>query len=169
MSRNIDPLETAVVTVGMMHGGTMPTIIPDSVELQLTIRSFTAAVRDRIRERIKVLAEAQAASFGAVAIVNHPPGFPALHNHADETAFARQTAIRHFGAGQVGELAPLLVSEDFAFMLEQQPGSYLFVGNGPSADLHSPRYDFNDAIIEPGSRYWVALVEDYLAANGPPA
>jgi hippurate hydrolase len=169
VSRNIDPLEAAVITVGMMHGGSMPNVIPDSVELQLSIRSFTDAVCERIRQRIKVLAEAQAASYGAVAIVEHPPGFPALHNHPDETAFARQTAIRHFGADKVGALAPLLVSEDFAFMLQKQKGSYLFVGNGPSADLHSPRYDFNDAVIAPASRYWVALVEDYLAANQPPA
>ena len=106
-----------------------------------------------------------AASFGATAEVYHPPGFPALHNHSDETAFARQVAARHFGAERVGDLKPLLVSEDFAFMLEKQKGSYLFVGNGPSADLHSPRYDFNDAIIDPAARYWVALVKDYLAAN----
>ena len=167
VSRNIDPLEAAVITVGMMHGGTLPNVIPDSIELQITVRSFTDEVRDRIRERIRGLAEAQAASYGAVAIVDHPPGFPALHNHPAETEFARQTAIRHFGAGRVGSLAPLLVSEDFAFMLQKQHGSYLFVGNGPSADLHSPRYDFDDAIIEPAARYWVALVEDYLAANGP--
>jgi hippurate hydrolase len=166
VSRNIDPRETAVVTVGMMHGGSMPTVIPDSVELQISTRAFTDAVRDKVRERIKVLAEAQAASFGAVAEVNHPPGFPALTNHRDETEFARQTAIRHFGEAKVGTMAPLLVSEDFAFMLQRQKGSYLFAGNGPSADLHSPRYDFNDAVIEPASRYWVALVEDYLGANG---
>ncbi|KQN72487.1 M20 aminoacylase family protein [Devosia sp. Leaf64] len=167
VSRNVDPLETAVITVGMMHGGSMPNVIPDSVELQITVRSFTDVVRDRIRERIKTLAEAQAASYGAVAEVFHPPGFPALHNDAEETAFARQVAIRHFGDAQVGTLAPLLVSEDFAFMLEKQRGSYLFIGNGPSADLHSPRYDFNDAIIAPAARYWVALVEDFLAANRP--
>jgi hippurate hydrolase len=166
VSRNVDPRETAVITVGMMHGGSMPTVIPDSVELQISTRAFTDAVRDRVRERIKVLAEAQAASYGAVAEVNHPPGFPALTNHHEETEFARQTAIRHFGEGKVGTMAPLLVSEDFAFMLQRQKGSYLFVGNGPSADLHSPRYDFNDAVIEPASRYWVALVEDYLGANG---
>jgi len=166
VSRNVDPLETAVFTVGSIHGGTMPTVIPDSVELQATVRTFSPAVRQTIRERIKLLAEAIAASYGATAEVYHPPGFPAVHNHKDETAFARQVAVRHFGAGQVGELTPLLVSEDFAFMLEQQKGSYLFVGNGPSADLHSPRYDFNDAVIEPAARYWVALVEDYLAANG---
>lgn len=165
VSRNIDPLEAAVITVGMMHGGTLPNTIPDAVELQITVRSFTDAVRDRIRERIRVLAEAQAASYGAVAIVDHPPGFPALHNHHHETGFARQVAIRHFGAERVGDLAPQLVSEDFAFMLQQRPGSYLFVGNGPSADLHSPHYDFNDEAIAPAAKYWVALAEDYLAAN----
>jgi hippurate hydrolase len=165
VSRNVDPLETAVITVGSIHGGTMPTVIPDSVELQATVRTFSPEVRAIIRERIKVLAEATAASYGATAEIYHPPGFPAVHNDANETAFARSVALRHFGAERVGELKPLLVSEDFAFMLEKQAGSYLFVGNGPSADLHSPRYDFNDAVIEPASRYWVALVEDYLSAN----
>jgi hippurate hydrolase len=166
VSRNVDPLETAVITVGSIHGGTMPTVIPDSVELQATVRTFSPAVRDTIRERIRVLAEATAASYGATAEVYHPPGFPAVHNHRQETAFARQVAVRHFGAERVGELRPLLVSEDFAFLLERQKGAYLFVGNGPSADLHSPRYDFNDAVIEPAARYWVKLVEDFLAANG---
>jgi hippurate hydrolase len=166
VSRNIDPLATAVITVGMIHGGALPNVIPDSVELQITVRSFTEAVRDRIRERIRTLAEAHAASYGAKAIVDHPPGFPALHNQPEETAFARQVALRHFGPERVGSLAPLLVSEDFAFMLQKQRGSYLFVGNGPSADLHSPHYDFNDAIIEPAASYWVALVRDYLSANG---
>ncbi|MGN6486694.1 MAG: M20 aminoacylase family protein [Devosia sp.] len=166
VARNVDPLETAVLTVGSIHGGSMPTVIPDSVELQATVRTFSPAVRDIIRARIKGLAEATAVAYGATAEVYHPPGFPALHNHPDETAFARQVAVRHFGAERAGELAPLLVSEDFAFMLERQQGSYLFVGNGPSADLHSPRYDFNDAIIEPASRYWVKLVEDFLSANG---
>ena len=165
VSRNVDPLETAVITVGMIHGGTLPNVIPDKVELQITTRAFTDAVRDRVRARIKVLAEAHAASYGAMADVFHPPGFPALVNHDAETAFARQVAVRHFGEDVVGT-APLRTgSEDFAFMLQKKAGSYLFVGNGPSADLHSPRYDFNDAIIAPASRYWVALVKDYLAAN----
>jgi hippurate hydrolase len=165
VSRNVDPLETAVITVGMIHGGTLPNVIPDKVELQITTRAFTEPVRDRIRERIKTLAEAHAASYGATAEVYHPPGFPALVNHEAETHFARQVAIRHFGEDRVAT-APLRTgSEDFAFMLEKKAGSYLFIGNGPSADLHSPRYDFNDAIIEPAARYWVALVRDYLAAN----
>jgi hippurate hydrolase len=168
VSRNVDPLETAVVTVGMIRGGALPNVIPDSVELQITTRAFTDAVRDRVRERIKVLAEAHAASYGAVAEVNHPPGFPALVNHREELAFARATAARHFDDGdRVGAIGPQLVSEDFAFMLQERPGAYLFIGNGPSADLHSPRYDFNDAIIERGAAYWVKLVQDYLAANRP--
>jgi hippurate hydrolase len=167
VSRNIDPTKTAVLTVGMIHGGGAPNVIPDSVELQITTRAFTDAVNQRIRERIKVLAEGTAATYGATVEVNHPPGFPALVNHADETDFARATAARHFGDAAIGAMTPRMVSEDFAFMLNQRPGSYIFIGNGPSADLHSPRYDFNDAIIEPAARYWVALVKDYLAANRP--
>jgi hippurate hydrolase len=165
VSRNVDPLEAAVITVGSIHGGTTPASIPESVELQATVRTFSPAVRDLIRERIKVLAEATAASFGATAEVYHPPGFPAVVNDAEETEFARQVAERLVGGERVGALPPQPVSEDFAFMLERQRGSYLFVGNGDSADLHSPRYDFNDAAIEPAARYWVALVEEYLRAN----
>jgi hippurate hydrolase len=167
VARNIDPLEAAVVTIGSIHGGKAPNVIPDSVELQITTRSFSPKVNATLRERIRALAEAHAASYGATAKIYHPTGFPALRNHEAETEFARQVAIRHFGADRAGTLSPQLVSEDFAFMLEKRPGSYLFVGNGPSADLHSPRYDFNDAIIEPAARYWVALAEDYLAANRP--
>jgi hippurate hydrolase len=166
VSRNVDPMETAVVSACMIHGGTQPNVIPDTVELQLTTRAFSDKVRDRMRERIKVLAEAHAASYGATAEVNHPPGFPALINPHDETAFAQQVAIRHFGEERAATVPPRMVSEDFAFMLEKKPGAYLFIGNGPSAELHSPNFDFNDAIIEPAARYWVALVKDYLAANG---
>ncbi|MEQ1770800.1 MAG: M20 aminoacylase family protein [Devosia sp.] len=166
-SRNVDPLETVVLTVGSIHGGMASNVIPDSVELQITTRAFTPEVQQRVRERILALAEAHAASFGARATIYAPPGYPALHNHREETDFARQTAIRHFGATQVGTQKALLVSEDFAFMLQKRPGSYLLIGNGPSAALHSPRYNFNDAIIEPASRYWVNLVQDYLAANRP--
>ncbi len=167
VSRNIAPLDAAVITVGSIHGGNAPNVIPDSVELQITTRSFTPEVTALLRERIHTLAQAQAASYGARVTLQHPPGFPPLINHSTETDFARQVAIRHFGAERVGTLPPQLTSEDFAFMLEKQAGSYLFVGNGPSASLHNPRYDFNDAIIEPAARYWVALVEDYLSANQP--
>ena len=165
VSRNIDPLEAAVITVGSIHGGVAPNVIPDSVELQITVRSFSDTVRDRIRQRIATLATAHAESYGARAEIHHPPGYPALVNDVAHTEFARQVALRHFGADRIGTVAPILVSEDFAFMLAECPGSYLLVGNGASADLHSPRYDFDDAAIAPAASFWVALAEDFLAAN----
>jgi len=163
VSRNTDPLEAAVVTVGAIEGGNVPNVIPDSVELKLTVRAFSPAVRENLKARIKALAEAHAQSFGAVARVQAPRGYPVLVNHAAENDFARNVARRHFG--EPGTLRPITASEDFAFMLEHRPGAYLFVGNGPSADLHSPHYNFNDEILPIAARYWVELVQDYLSAN----
>jgi hippurate hydrolase len=169
VSRNVDPLETAVVTVGTINGGVAANVIPDSVELKVTIRTFSKTVREQIRTRIIALAEAQAQSYGATAEVNYPRGYPTLVNHPEETEFARQVALRHFGAGRIETNFPVITaSEDFAFMLEARPGSYLFIGNGHSADLHSPNYNFNDDILPDAARYWVALVQDYLAANEAP-
>lgn len=166
VSRNVDPLEMAVVTVGSIHGGNAPNVIPDSVELQLTVRTFNATVREQIRHRLTALADTHAQSFGAQAEVYYPRGYPVLVNHPAETDFARDVARRHFGDGRIDTtLKPITASEDFAFMLERRPGSYLFLGNGDSADLHNPNYDFNDAILPEAARYWVHLVEDYLSAN----
>lgn len=166
VSRSVDPLEMAVVTVGSIHGGNAPNVIPDSVELQLTVRTFNQDIREQIRQRLTALAEGQAASFGARAEVYYPRGYPVLINSAAETDFARDVAHRHFGDERIHDgLRPITASEDFAFMLQQRPGSYLFIGNGDSADLHSPNYDFNDAILPDAARYWVHLAEDYLAAN----
>lgn len=166
VSRNVDPLQAAVVTVGSIHGGSLPNVIPDSVKLQLTVRSFDETVRQSIRERITALVHAHVASYGATADLRYPTGYPVLVNDATQTDFAREVAKRHFGAGRVDPtLRPITASEDFAFMLEKRPGTYLFLGNGDSADLHSPRYDFNDAIIPDAARYWVHLVEDFLSGN----
>lgn len=166
VSRNVDPLEMAVVTVGSIHGGNAPNVIPDSVELQLTVRTFNAGVREQIRQRLTALVESQAKSFGATAEIFYPRGYPVLVNHKAETDFARDVARRHFGEARIDtSLKPITASEDFAFMLEERPGSYLFIGNGDSADLHNPHYDFNDAILPEAARYWVSLAEDYLAAN----
>jgi hippurate hydrolase len=163
VSRNIDPQEMAVVTVGSIHAGTASNVIPDSVELKLTMRSFSDSVRQQLQQRIPALARAQAESFGASADVDYRLGFPALINHADETDFARQVALDALGSDVVETgFRPRTASEDFAFMLQAQPGSYLFVGNGDSAPLHNPQYDFNDAIIAPAARYWVRLAEAFL-------
>lgn len=164
VSRNVDPLEMGVVTVGSIHGGTASNVIPESVELQITSRAFSPAVRSRLEERITAIAHAQAESFGAVAEVDFRHGFPPVVNHAAETAFARQVAAEAFPAGTVHEaFRPRTASEDFAFMLEERPGSYFFVGNGEGAPLHSPHYRFNDAIIEPAARLWVKLAETFLS------
>ncbi len=173
VARNIDPLEAAVITVGSIHGGKAPNVIPDSVELQLTVRTFSEAVRTRIKERIIALARSHAEGYGARAEVRYPRGYPVLVNHAAETAFARDVALRHFGEDRIANgFRPITASEDFAYMLQARPGSYLFIGNGDSADLHSPLYDFNDAILADAARYWVALAEDYLKPSpttGAPA
>lgn len=164
VSRNVDPLDTAVVTVGTINGGIAANVIPDSVELKLTVRTFNEAVREQIKARIIALAEAQAASYGARVEISYPRGYSTLFNHERETAFASQVASRHFGDRRIEpDFRAITASEDFAFMLQERPGSYLFVGNGDSADLHSPRYDFNDDILVDAARYWVHLVQDYLA------
>ena len=164
VSRNIDPQEMAVATVGSIHAGSASNVIPESVEMKLTMRAYNETVRARLQERIPALARAQAESFGAVAEVDYRLGFPALVNHAEETEFARNVALQALGSAAVeADFRPRTASEDFAFLLQAKPGSYLFVGNGDSAPLHSARYDFNDAIIAPAARYWVRLAEAFLA------
>ncbi len=164
VSRNVDPQDMAVVTVGSIHGGQVSNVIPESVSLKLTLRAFNGDVRRLLGERVQALAWAQAESFGATANVDYRLGFPALVNHPDETAFARNVALQALGPeAVVADFRPRTASEDFAFFLEEKAGNYAFVGNGDSASLHSAQYDFNDAIIAPAARYWVRLVETFLA------
>ncbi|MFC3532956.1 M20 aminoacylase family protein [Vogesella facilis] len=166
VSRNVPPLDMGVVTVGAIHGGAASNVIPDSVALKLTARAFRPEVRQLLAERVPALARAQAESFGARAEVDYRLGFPPVVNHAAETEFARQVAIDTLGAAQVpADFRPRTASEDFAFMLQARPGSYLFFGNGDSAPLHNPRYDFNDALIPLAASYWASLTERYLQAD----
>ncbi len=165
VARNVDPLDMGVVTVGSIHGGQASNVIPDSVELKLTMRSFRPEIRQLLQERIPALARAQAESFGAVAEVDYQLGFPAVLNHAEETAFARQVAVDSVGAERVdANFRPRTASEDFAYMLQARRGSYVFWGNGDSASLHNPKYDFNDFILAPAAAYWAQLAERFLAA-----
>lgn len=164
VSRNVDPLDMGVVTVGSIHGGNAPNVVPESVELKLTARAFKPEVRAVLKDRIPAIAHAQAESFGASAEVDYRPGYPAVLNHETETALARSVAVDTFGAARVeAGFRPRTASEDFAFMLLKRPGSYVFVGNGDGASLHSPYYDFNDAILAPSATYWVRLAERFLA------
>jgi hippurate hydrolase len=164
VSRNVDPLEMGVVTVGSIHGGHAANVIPDSVELRLTARSFKPEVRAVIKERVPALAKAQAESLGAHAEVDFQNGFPPVINHERETAFARAVARDALGEDFVDpHFRPRTASEDFAYLLQARPGSFLFLGNGDSASLHNPRYDFNDAVLAPAAAYWAHLVERYLS------
>lgn len=167
IARNIDPLESAVISVGSIHSGTASSIIPNSAEMEITVRALSASVRDLLQQRVTTLIHAQASSFGATAHIDYNRCYPVLINHNAETDFARNIAIDWLGETNVDQkVAPIMASEDFAFMLEYCPGSYINIGNGEaSAPLHNPKYDFNDDAIAFGATYWVLLVNNFLQAN----
>jgi hippurate hydrolase len=169
VSRNIDPLHAAVVTVGALHAGKANNVIPASAVLELSVRALDREVRATIERRIKALVVAQAESFGVQAHIDWKPGYAVLVNTPAETAFAREVALELVGAERVTMQGPPLTgSEDFAFMLERVPGSYLLIGNGIGEGgcmVHNPGYDFNDHNIGVGSAYWVLLAERFLATG----
>ena len=173
VSRNIDPLHAAVVTVGALHAGKANNVIPASAVLSLSVRALDREVRATVERRIKALVAAQAESFGVRAHIDWTPGYAVLVNTPAETAFAREVAVELVSAEQVTlQGPPLTGSEDFAFMLERVPGSYVLIGNGTGDALgeggcmvHNPGYDFNDHNIGVGSAYWVLLTERFLAAK----
>ncbi|WP_179405364.1 M20 aminoacylase family protein [Burkholderia guangdongensis] len=167
VARNVDPTQPAVVTVGSMHVGTANNVIANSAQLQLSVRSFSADVRELLKRRIVALAEAQASSYGATAQVEYIEGYPVVVNSDAETDFAAEVARELVGAENVVEQADLLMgSEDFAFMLQQRPGAFVRLGNGVGEDgcmVHNPKYDFNDRNLPIGAAFWARLVERYLA------
>ncbi|MCW3482063.1 M20 family metallopeptidase [Neisseriaceae bacterium JH1-16] len=166
VARNVDPQEVAVVSIGALHAGTVDNVIPASAEMILSVRAMTPAVRELLERRITELVHAQAASFGARVEIDYQHLYPALINHPAETELARQVALDWVGPAGINEMRPITASEDFAFMLEQCPGSYLTIGNGPGEGgclLHNPGYDFNDACLALGASYWVKLAERFLA------
>lgn len=166
VARNIDPMQTAVVSVGRLSAGHTYNVVPDSAEIELSVRSFDADVRVLLRERIEALVNAQAASFGATASIEYVMGYPVLVNHAEPTALAVDVVREVFGENAIdASAAPIMGSEDFAYMLEARPGALIRLGNGEgSAFLHNPRYEFNDCNIAIGASFWTRLVERYLAA-----
>lgn len=168
VSRNVDPLEAVVITVGSIVAGEAANVIPDSAEMKISVRSLSRDTRQLLLTRIPALAQAQAASFGATAEVTHVNGTPVLVNDEEMARFAWQVACKTFGEDRAEfGIKPLMGSEDFSFMLEAQPkGGFLLFGNGDvgegSCMVHNPGYDFNDASLVPASSYWGALVEAWL-------
>ena len=167
VSRNVNPQEMAIITVGSIHSGSASNVIPSYAEMSLSVRALTPEIRQLLELRITELAQGQAASFGAQAHIDYQHCHPVLINHPEQTAFAREVARDWLGEGQlINDLRPFTASEDFAFILEKCPGSYLVIGNGQGDSgclLHNPAYDFNDACLPIGASYWVKLAEGFLS------
>jgi amidohydrolase len=163
VSRNVDPLESGVVSICMFQAGYADNVIPQHARLRGTARSLKPEVRDLLQKRIGEVAEGTARLYGATAKVSYHRGYPVLVNHARETAFAAEVAREIVGDTKVDtDLAPVMGAEDFSYMLEERPGAFIFVGNGDSAGLHHPAYNFNDEVIPVGTSYWVRLTETAL-------
>lgn len=164
-SRSADPVESVVVSVTKFHGGDAYNIIPEEVELAGTVRTLKKEVAALARERIHAICAGVGAAHGATVTVNYDANYPVTYNNPDETAFAADVAAGVAGEGNVMRaMPPVMGGEDFSYMLEARPGAFIFVGNGASANLHHPAYDFNDEVIPHGVTYWVKLAETALAA-----
>jgi len=168
VSRNVDPQEMAVITVGAISSGGANNVIPAYAVMEIGVRALNPAIRSILEIRIKDLIDFQAKSYLVRAEIDWRSGYAVLVNSNVETDFARDVAIKTFGDSNVTRQGPALTaSEDFAFMLEKIPGSYFFIGNGDGSSqgacmVHNPSYDFNDLNIKVGARMWESLVESYL-------
>jgi hippurate hydrolase len=164
VSRNVDPLKSAVVSIPMFEAGTADNVIPQTVKLRGTVRTLEAGVRDFVEKRLQEIVEYTAAAYGAKATFNYRRNYPVLVNHERQTDFAASVASQIVGDKQVDtDLPPMMGAEDFSFMLNERPGAFIWIGNGDSAGLHHPKYNFNDEVIPVGTSYWVKLVETALA------
>jgi hippurate hydrolase len=163
VSRNVDPLEAAVITVTLFQAGTTDNVIPQTAILRGTARSLTPKVRDLVESRLQQMVPAIAQAHGATAKLTYRRDYPVTRNHEEQTVFATSVAGEIAGPERVNDRAPpVMGAEDFSYMLEARPGAMIFVGNGDTAGLHHPRYDFNDEAIPVGTSYWVRLVERAL-------
>jgi amidohydrolase len=165
VSRNVDPLKSAVVSICMVQAGNTDNVIPQTVRLRGTARTLAEDVRVMVEERLRRIVEGTAITHGAKAHLTYRRNYPVLVNHGPQTDFAASVASTIVGESQVDtNLAPMMGAEDFSFMLNARPGAFIWVGNGDSAGLHHPSYNFNDEAIPFGTSYWVKLVETALAA-----
>lgn len=166
VSRNIDPLESLVLTVGTFRtDSSASNVIPQQAVMSGTVRALDGAMRDLAEQRIKAIVKATAEAYGATAVVEYERGYPVTVNTPENTEYAARAA--ESVAGQViRDLKPIMPAEDFSYMLQERPGAYIFLGNGDSAMCHHPAYDFNDQAIPAGCSYFVTLIEDRLPVAG---
>ena len=163
MSRNIDPVQSAVVSVCTLEAGDAFNVLPQTVTLRGTVRTLSQAVRAQVRARIETLVAEIAAGFGATGVTEFGGSYPVTENHPAETIFMADVAEAVVGGENVDRaVAPMMTAEDFSYMLGRRPGAYMFIGNGDSASLHHPHYDFNDAAAPYGASLWARLIETGL-------
>jgi amidohydrolase len=174
ISRNKKPIDAGVISVTMIHAGAATNVIPDSCELQGTVRTFTLEVLDLIEQRMKQIAENLCAAFGMSCDFEFERNYPPTINSEREAEFARQVMAEIVGEDNVMPQEPTMGAEDFSYMLQAKPGAYCFIGNGDGVHrdmghgggpcmLHNPSYDFNDELIPLGASYWVKLAEKWLS------
>jgi hippurate hydrolase len=166
VARNLDPLESLVVSVTSFHTDVDTyNVIPDTVQMKGTVRSYLIEVQDMAEARITAIAENIATAMGCQAEVTYIRNYPATVNSHDHTTMAADVAAGIVGDDKViRDTPPVMGAEDFSFMLNARPGAFIFVGNGDTAPVHNPEYDFNDEIIPIGCSYWAKLVETRLSA-----
>lgn len=164
VGRNVDPLESAVVSLTTFHAGTADNIIPQTAELRGTVRTLKSEVRDLVERRLGEMVSQIGAAHGCRAALTYIRDYPVTVNHEDETEFAGDIAAKVVGEKNVDRaVVPTMGGEDFAFMLEKVPGAFIFAGVGENvANLHNEEYDFNDEMIPVGCSYWATLVETAL-------
>ena len=164
VSRTVDPLDSAVISMCEFHAGNARNVIPQTAELKGTVRTLTPEVRDLVERRVREVVAGVAQQTGATIDLVYERGYPVVVNHPEQTEVATRIARDVAGEANVHTVPPMMGAEDFAYMLEARPGAFIFVGNGDSAGLHHPAYNFNDEAIVYGTSYWVKLVEHTLAA-----
>lgn len=165
VSRNVNPLDGAVISITMFQAGNTDNVIPQTAHLRGTSRSLSPEVRDLLEKRVVEVVEGTAKLHGAKVNITYRRDYPVVMNDPVATEFAGKVASEIVGESNFNPKAiPVMGAEDFAFMLEKRPGAFIFMGNGDTASLHHPAYDFNDKAIPFGSSYWVRLVENALPA-----
>jgi amidohydrolase len=165
VSRSVDPLDSAVISICEFHAGNANNVIAQTAELRGTARSLRAEVRDLLEKRVREVVAGTAQITGAKIELDYERSYPVVVNHVAQTALAARVAGEIAGAANVNtDMTPIMGAEDFSYMLEARPGAFIFIGNGDSAGLHHPAYNFNDDAIVYGTSYWIRLVETTLAA-----
>jgi hippurate hydrolase len=177
ITRNKRPVDAAVLSITQFHAGETSNVIPDSAFIGGTVRTFTIEVLDLIEARLREISHSVASAFDCQAEIEFRRSYPPLINHDNEVAFAAEVMSEVVGAQNVNtSIDPTMGAEDFAFLLLEKPGCYVFLGNGDGdhrsvghgmgpCHLHNPSYDFNDALIPVGVSYWVKLAQRYLEKN----